>query len=109
VWEGWYDYENFSRWAKENGYTEHLTLDRIENDMGYSPQNCRWATRTVQARNKSNNTRYSYGGKSLTVPEWSELTGIGCSTLYARLARYGWSAEKALTTPVRGRKTHDSA
>lgn len=108
VCEEWYDYENFADWAKENGYTDNLTLDRIENDEGYSPTNCRWTTRSVQARNKSNNVVYTYEGKSLTIPEWSELTGINTSTLYSRLTRYGWSVEKALTTPSRRLKSYDS-
>lgn len=108
VCENWLEYENFANWAKETGYSDSLTIDRIENNGDYSPQNCRWTTRKTQARNKSNNTTYTYQGKTLTVPEWSELTGIKPSTLYARLTGYGWSVEKALSTPPRRHIQHDS-
>lgn len=56
----WYDFDEFKRWAEANGYSRYLTLDRLKNDQGYTPSNCRWATYTTQARNKGKRT----GGSS---------------------------------------------
>ena len=56
VCKEWLIFDNFSVWAVRNGYKEHLTLDRINNDLGYYPDNCRWATYEEQNQNKKNNT-----------------------------------------------------
>lgn len=75
------------------------TIDRIDYDGPYAPENCRWATITQQNRNKRNNHRLMYAGETLTIAEWSERTAIPWHTLRRRVA-VGWSAEKALETPV---------
>ena len=93
----WQNYDIFASWAKGNGYDDTLTLDRKNNDGMYSPDNCRWVNRLVQARNKSNNRVYTYQGRTLTVAEWSEVTGINRSTLYGRLSRHNMDIKKALT------------
>ena len=77
-----------------------LTLERVDNDRGYWPDNCVWATRTQQARNTDRTARFSAFGESLTVGEWAEKTGINASTLTSRLYLYGWSVEDAVSTPV---------
>lgn len=51
------DFSSFKRWSEANGYEEGLTIDRIDNDKGYSPDNCRWTTMKVQNNNKSNNKK----------------------------------------------------
>ena len=106
--QAWDQFEMFERWSLENGYEEHLTLDRLDNDGHYSPGNCRWATRKTQARNKSNNTKYAYANESLTLAEWAERTGMRYTTLYGRVHNYGWSIEQALNTPVRRHKQYAS-
>jgi len=96
--DDWEVYEAFRDWALENGYTDELSIERINVDGNYEPQNCRWATRIEQARNKRNNVKYFYNGKNLTIKEWSEITGMSETGLLYRLS-VGWSLEKTLTTP----------
>ena len=93
------NYIAFKEWAISNGYQEGLSIDRIDNDMGYSSSNCRWVTRKTQQNNTRFNHIVEYNNESKTIAEWSEITGIKYDTLYSRLYR-GWTAEKALTTPV---------
>lgn len=84
----WADsFENFRDWALKNGYDENLTLDRIDNDGDYTPENCRWANSEVQANNKSNNTIIVVDGQSKTMSEWSKEKGINYSTLRSRYNR----------------------
>lgn len=75
-----------------------MSLDRIDNSLGYSPENCRWVTRQVQNLNKRNCVRYEWNGESKTLPEWSRETGIGRVTILKRLQR-GWAVGRALTEP----------
>lgn len=101
----WDDFAVFRDWARANGYDDTLTIDRIDPYGGYSPDNCRWATYTEQARNKTNNRWLEYKGERRTVAEWSERIGISQSTIHERL-KHGWSVERALGTPLfnRGQK-----
>lgn len=80
------------------------TLERIDNDRDYSPDNCRWATPLEQGQNKRNNHHLTFQGQTLTIGEWSRRTGIAKSTLLGRLAR-GASADEALTRPPRPRRS----
>lgn len=76
VCEEWSDFASFYLWACENGYDDSLTIDRIDNDKGYAPENCRWATMKEQSNNKRNNIRVTYQGESHTLKEWAELLGV---------------------------------
>lgn len=77
------------------------SIERRDNDAGYSPENCYWATRTEQMRNTRRSVRWTHDGRSLTIAEWAEVTGIKSGTLGMRVNVYGWTIERALTTPVR--------
>ena len=102
VCEDWNIYIIFRKWAIENGYSDDLTIDRIQNEKGYSPDNCRWATIREQQNNKRSNHFVSVDGIVHTISEWAEITGISKTTIRGRLAS-GWTAEDTLTIPVRNR------
>lgn len=83
--------------------TPQHTVERINNDKGYEPGNCRWATQKENGRNKRNNHRLTHLGQTKCLSEWSEITGIKSSTIRARI-KSGWSVENALTTITRIRR-----
>ena len=76
-------------------------LDRIDNSLGYSPENCRWATMSQNANNKRTNRKFEYGGMVKTVAEWAAQYGLDYKTLYSRVNQYKWDIGKALTTPAK--------
>ena len=78
---------------------EGMSLERIDNEKGYSPENCRWATMAEHATNKRTNVILTFRGKSQTISEWSRELGVGKTAIHNRLKR-GLSASEALGTPV---------
>lgn len=102
ICEEWNDYKKFREWALNNGYSENLTLDRIDVNGDYCPENCRWANWEIQQNNKRSNHNLTYGGKTQTISEWSRSTGINKTTIRARIMA-GWSVEDVLNKPVRKR------
>lgn len=99
VCKRWQDVRNFVT-DMEPGYKPGLTLERIRNDGSYSPNNCRWAGRREQARNRRSNVLLTCQGRTQLMAEWSEETGIPLKTLWMRIKR-GWSHEKAILTPLK--------
>jgi hypothetical protein len=93
--------QGFLNFAEDmgNGFRPELSLDRIDVDGPYSPDNCRWATDDEQRRNKRTNVRLTLYGQAKTVAEWIEVLGLTRDTITKRLKR-GWSVERALTTGV---------
>ena len=89
------DFISFYEWAKSSNYVDGLTIDRIDSDGDYCPENCRWATVKEQCNNRTNNKTYTLDGETHTIAEWSEITGIPYSTLYMRLYN-GWCFEDAI-------------
>lgn len=99
VCDDWLDsFESFCSWSMANGYADKLSIDRIDNDGNYCPENCRWATREEQANNTRTNRFIDFNGEKHTIAEWSRINGISKAALYHRLER-GWSVEDALTVP----------
>ena len=89
------DYTSFRDWAKYNGYSEGLSLDRINNNGMYEPSNCRWVDSVIQNNNFSRNKIISYNGITLSVSQWAKKIGIRRNTLDYRL-KSGMSVDKAL-------------
>lgn len=77
----------FYDWAMHNGYSPELSIDRIDNDGDYCPENCRWADDITQANNKCTNRIIEYNGVTHTVKEWSRLFGVHYETLRHRISR----------------------
>lgn len=100
VCDEWHDSDSFFNWAFSNGYNDKLTLDRIDNEREYSPNNCRWADRTQQANNKRSNVMITYNGQTLTMAEWAKVLGINYKVLHNRF-RLGWTIDRAFNQPVR--------
>jgi len=98
VCDRWNSFDNFLEDMGPRPSCDH-SIERINVDGNYEKSNCRWGTWKEQGRNRRNNRRLTYKGRTLCVMEWAEELGIRWGTLFARLDR-GWSAEKALTTPV---------
>jgi len=105
VCKQWKSFEAFiaDMGDRPRGYT----LERRDNDKGYSKGNCYWATMKAQSVNKRTNRIVEFRGKRQTLSQWAEELGVSWSNLRQR-ARLGWSVEKMLTTPVKSRKSRPS-
>lgn len=101
VCEEWKDdFQAFYEWAIDNGYDEHLTIDRINVNGNYEPSNCRWVTWKEQQRNTSRNRYITVNGETKTIAEWSEITGIKPDVIKDRLNKLHWTEEEAVTIPT---------
>lgn len=96
-------FEAFYEWAHNNGYSEdaprgRCTIDRVDSNGNYCPENCRFVTQLEQANNLRSNHRVEYNGETHTIAEWSRITGISQYKIRNRITRLGWSPKRALTT-----------
>lgn len=101
VCDEWLEYLTFRDWALANGYSENLSIDRINNNSGYCPENCRWATAIQQANNTRKTRLITYNGETHSISEWARMLNIKQGTLRMRLNKYGWSVEEALGKEVK--------
>jgi len=103
--ERWKVFENF---LEDMGRRpKGLTLERLDNDGPYTPGNCVWASRKAQASNTRRNRVVVRGGDAKTLSQWAEDLGMPRRTVNARVTKLGYSEERALTQPIRGRIQND--
>jgi hypothetical protein len=95
VCERWHSVENFVEDMYPT-YSPELSLEREDNNLGYSPANCVWATRTEQNRNTRRNRLIAYQGRNVSLAEACELTGLNYKRVHQRIHGYGWSIPRAL-------------
>jgi hypothetical protein len=98
------DFKAFYDWAIANGYDKtakrgECTLDRINNNIGYTPENCRWVSQSLQNNNTRRNKLIKFRNEIHTLKEWSVLLSLPYTTLSSRLNKYKWSIDKAFSTP----------
>lgn len=109
VCEEWLNgFEAFYDWSIANGYQEGLTIERVDSNGNYEPNNCKWATAKEQANNTNRNRYITYNGETKTMAQWAEKFGIKPLTLRYRLTN-GWPIERALTEkPIKGKNQYNN-
>lgn len=100
-WLGENGFVNFYKWSMENGYKDTLTIDRIDNNGDYSPENCRWATLEEQQNNTRYNLILTYNGEKLTLSQASRKLNLSTSTIWHRVKKYGTNLDIALQKPIK--------
>jgi hypothetical protein len=95
ICDEWIDYVNFRNWSLLNGYKDNLSIDRINNDKGYNPNNCRWATRKEQMNNTRRNHRFEINNEKLTVTEIAKKCNKNTSVISTRI-KQGYRNEELL-------------
>ena len=88
----------FREWALSHGYTDELTIDRINVNKGYSPENCRWITNKEQCNNRRSNHLVTYKGETRNLTEWCEILGLNYDRVERRINKCKWSVDKAFET-----------
>ena len=90
------DFSAFQKWAFENGYDENAefmkcTIDRIDVNGNYEPDNCRWVDMKTQCNNRTNSRKLTYNNETHTISEWSEITGLPFDVIHSRLDKWHWT------------------
>lgn len=104
-----HDYPAFKKWAFENGYTDELTIERIDNNKGYSPDNCKWITKGEQTLNRRMNCYFTYKDKTQCLSEWCRELGLSghYGNIKRRILELGMSFEDAISTPIKDSSIRD--
>lgn len=97
VCDEWQRFEPFMAWAHSNGYRDDLQIDRIDNDAGYRPENCRFVTPAENMRNQRTTIRYVVGGESVSLPELAERYDLRSATIRHRIENIGMTPDEAVS------------
>lgn len=90
---------SFRDWSLENGYDETLSIDRIDNNKGYYPKNCRWVTFEQQCNNRRSNVLIEYKGETRNLMQWCKILNVDYKLVHNRMNKSGWNFEKSVSTP----------
>lgn len=101
VCEEWSDYTKFAEWARSHGYADGLSIERVDVNGDYCPENCTWIPLGKQARNRTTTYWVEYQGERMSLAEAAEKAGLPYKQVWYRINRSGWSVEKALSTPLK--------
>lgn len=99
------DFLAFMNWSCQNGYKDGLSLDRIDNTKGYSPDNCRWIEWKDQANNRRSNVKITYNGKAQNLKQWCEELNLRYQLVWQRIHR-GMTFEEAISKPLVEYRSH---
>lgn len=100
VCDEWHDYETFAKWAADNGYEDELSIERIDNDGNYCPENCKWIKQPLQARNRGTTLWVEYHGRRMSLAEACEIACVPYKRAFSRIKYMNWPVEDALSIPV---------
>lgn len=104
VCESWADdFPSFEDSAIKNGYNDHLTIERIDNNKGYNPENCKWIPKEEQSKNRASNHFITYEKRTQTLSDWAKELNIKRTTLSSRIVTRGWEIEKAFSTKIKSK------
>ena len=99
--QDWFDsFDVFAEWALSNGYSDNLTIERIDNDKGYMPDNCKWISKGDQANNRGSNISISYNGETHNLSEWCHIYDKDYRLVYNRIHKNKWDFERAMFEPI---------
>lgn len=100
----WESFVNFYNWAMDNGYNDELSIDRIDVNGNYCPENCRWVNAKIQMNNTTRNHYVEYQGRMITVAQLAEISGINYRTLLSRIQNNGGFDEKLLSSRISSKR-----
>ena len=105
VCKEWNIFENFYNWVIKSEYKTGFTIDRIDVNKGYSPNNCRWATPKQQSNNRQITKSFTYNEKTLSLSEWADVTELPYHVVFKRFKK-GWTPKRIIETPLVKNKSH---
>lgn len=104
VCDEWKEYIVFAEWARSHGYSDELTIDRIDVNGNYCPENCRWIPRSQQARNRRTTHWVEYKGETISLAEACEKAGLPYKQVFERITKGRWPVWEALSVPMGGKR-----